>query len=77
VINLDGRLNIEAMSHYKKFGNIDNYLIKHNEIDMLIDWEWVFKEHYLSRNYFYSNFYLCGQIEKAKPDIVEVYCRKK
>jgi hypothetical protein len=77
VINLDGRLNIEVMSHYKKFGNIDNYLIKHNEIDMLIDWEWVFKEHYLSRNYFYSNFYLCGQIEKAKPDIVEVYCRKK
>jgi len=77
VINLDGRLNAEVMSHYKKFGNIDNYLIKYDEINMLIDWEWVFKEPYISRDYFYSNFYLCGQIEEAKPDIFEVYCRKK
>ena len=77
VINLDGRLNAEAMSHYKKFGNIDNYLMKYDEINMLIDWEWVFEGHYISSKYFHSNFYLCGQVEEAKPDIFNVYCRKK
>lgn len=77
VINLDGRLNAEAMSHYEKFGNIDNYLMKYDEINMLIDWPWVFKEHYISNEYFYSNFYLCGQVEEARPDIFEIYCRKK
>lgn len=75
VINLDGRLNKDVILHYKIFGNIDNYLIENSEISMLIDWEWVFKEHYLSRNYFFSNFVLCGQIEEAKPDIVQIYCR--
>ena len=77
VINLDGRLNAEAMSHYKKFGNIDNYLMKYDEINMLIDTEWVFEDHYISSKYFHSNFYLCGQVEEAKPDIFKIYCRKK
>jgi len=76
VINLDGRLNSEAMSNYKKFGNIDNYLIKYGEIDMLIDFADTFEDH-LSHNYFYANFYLCGKIKEAQPNKIEIYCRIK
>lgn len=37
VINLDGKVNTEVLPHVKR-GNIDEYLLAHPEIEVIVDW---------------------------------------
>jgi hypothetical protein len=70
VINLDGKANFEILSYIKN-NNIDEYLRKNKDIDLIIDWP-VYINKYISKNYLKNDWKLCINEEHMR---AIGYCR--
>ena len=72
VINLDGKANLEILNYIKN-DNIDEYLKKNQDIDLIIDWPSYINK-YISKNYLNTNWKVCIKEEHLR---AIGYCRIK